>query len=57
MLQRVRALRPVRGLADFLNGRQREADQDGDDRDGDEELDEGEGGAGYFFFGLSGLRT
>ena len=38
----VLALRPGRGLADLLDGRQQQADQDGDDRSHHQQLNEGE---------------
>jgi hypothetical protein len=42
LLQVVRALRPGGGLADLLNGREEEADQDRDDRDHHQQLDQRE---------------
>src|SRR5205814_414608 len=42
LLQVVLALGPHGGVADLLDGRQEQADQDGDDRDDDEQLDQRE---------------
>jgi hypothetical protein len=41
----VRALHPIRGLANLLHGREQQADQDRDDGDHDQQLDECEGPA------------
>ena len=43
LLEVVGTLNPPCRLADFLHGRQQEADEDGDDGDHDEQLDQGEG--------------
>src|SRR6185437_14641684 len=42
LLQVVLALRPRRRLADFLHGRQEQADQNGDDRDYHQQFDQRE---------------
>jgi hypothetical protein len=41
LLEVVGALDPPRGLARRLDGRQEQADQDGDDRDHDQEFNQG----------------
>ena len=42
LLQIVAALHAVRGFPDLLDGRQQQADQDGDDRDHHQQLNERE---------------
>ena len=45
LLEVVLALRAGRGLADFLDGGQQQADEDGDDRDDHQQFDEREPGS------------
>jgi hypothetical protein len=47
LLEVVRAGAAGGGLADLLDGRQEQADQDGDDRNHHQQLDQGEGAAGH----------
>ena len=46
LFQVVSAFNAVRRLADFLDGGEEQADQDGDDGDDDEQLNEGKAAAG-----------
>src|SRR5262249_15864368 len=46
LLEVVRTLDPVGSLADFLDGRQEQADQDGDDGNHDEQFNQGEAATG-----------
>ena len=48
----VEALRPPRGLAGRLHGREQQRDQHGDDRDHDQQLDQGEAGAAGAAFAM-----